>query len=321
MNAILKALMVCGVLVAGVASAADTYPAKPLRLVVPFGPGGVGDITSRAVMQKMSESLGQQVIIDNRPSAGGIVAAEMVTKAEPDGYTMMLLNNTNAVSAAMFKKLPYDTVNDFAMVTTIGAFSIGVLVAPESPAKSVKDLIALAKASGGKMNIGSINIGTTQYLAAELFKSMSGANITTVPFNNTAAVISALRGGSVQVAFEFLPPVLGQVRAGALRAIAVSSKARFSPLPSVPTLDESGLAGYDVVSWNGIGVPAKTPRAIIERLNREVHAAVNSPQVRQRFQELGVEPNLNTPDGMRKSVVAEIAKWNALIDQARIPRL
>jgi tripartite-type tricarboxylate transporter receptor subunit TctC len=321
MKSILKAVMACGVLAGGLASAAETYPAKPLRLVVPFGPGGVGDITSRAVMQRMSESLGQQVIIDNRPSAGGIVAAEMVAKAEPDGYTMMLLNNTNAVSAAMFKKLPYDTVNDFAMVTTIGAFSIGVLVAPESPAKSVKDLIALAKASGGKMNIGSINIGTTQYLAAELFKSMSGADTTTVPFNNTAAVISALRGGSVQVAFEFLPPVLGQVRAGALRAVAVSSKARFSPLPSVPTLDESGLAGYDVVSWNGIGVPAKTPRAIIDRLNQEVHAAVNSPQVRQRFQELGVEPNLNTPEGMRKSVVAEIAKWNALIDKARIPRL
>ncbi len=196
MKSILEAVMVCGVLAGGLASAAETYPAKPLRLVVPFGPGGVGDITSRAVMQKMSESLGQQVIIDNRPSAGGIVAAEMVAKAEPDGYTMMLLNNTNAVSAAIFKKLPYDTVNDFAMVTTIGAFSIGVLVAPESPVKSVKDLIALAKASGGKMNIGSINIGTTQYLAAELFKSMSGADTTTVPFNNTAAVISALRGGS-----------------------------------------------------------------------------------------------------------------------------
>ncbi len=321
MNSILKVVMACVVLAGTLASAAETFPAKPLRLVVPFGPGGVGDITSRAVMQKMSESLGQQVIIDNRPSAGGIVAAEMVAKSEPDGYTMMLLNNTNAVSAAMFKKLPYDTVNDFAMVTTIGAFSIGVLVAPESPVKSVKDLIALAKASGGKMNIGSINIGTTQYLAAELFKSMSGADTTTVPFNNTAAVISALRGGSVQVAFEFLPPVLGQIRAGALRAVAVSSKARFSPLPGVPTLDESGLAGYDVVSWNGIGVPAKTPRAIIDRLHQEVHAAVNSPQVRQRFQELGVEPNLNTPEGMRKSVVAEIAKWNALIDKARIPRL
>ncbi len=319
-NGLCRAL--CAATIAcGFHASAQNYPTKPLRLVVPFGPGGVGDITSRAVMQKVGEAMGQQIIIDNRPSAGGIVAAEMVARSEPDGYTMMLLNNTNAVSAAMFKKLPYDTVNDFAMVTTIGAFSIGVLVAPESPVKSVKELIALAKASGGKTNIGTINIGTTQYLAAELFKSMSGAETTTVPFNNTGAVIAALRGGSLQVAFEFLPPVLPQIRANALRAVAVTSKARFSPLPNVPTLDESGLAGYDVVSWNGIGVSAKTPSAIIERLNKEVHAAVNSAQVKQRFQELGVEANLNTPDGMRKSVVAEIAKWNALIDKARIPRL
>ena len=310
------ALLVCALPVS-----AQNFPVKPLRLVVPFGPGGVGDITARTVVQKASESLGRQVIIDNRPSAGGIIAAEMVARAEPDGYTMMLLTNTNAVSAAMFKKLPYDTIRDFAMVTTIGAFSIGVLVAAESPVKSVKDLIALAKAGSGKTNIGSINIGSTQYLSAELFKSLSGTDATTVPFNNTAAVISALRSGSVQVAFEFLPPVLGQIRAGTLRAVAVSSKTRFPPLPAVPTLDESGLAGYDVVSWNGIGVPARTPRAVIDRLNREIHAAVGSPQVRQRFRELGVEPNLSTPEGMVKSVTAEIAKWNALIDKTGIPRL
>jgi len=299
---------------------AQQYPTKPVRLVVPFGPGGVGDITSRAVAQKMGESMGQQVVIDNRPSAGGIVAAEMVAKSEPDGYTLMLLNNTNAVSAAMFKSLPYDTVKDFATVSTIGAFSMGVLVAPESPVKTTKELIALAKSSAGRMNIGTINIGTTQYLSSELLKSMASLDLTTVPFNNTASVISALRGGNVQVAIEFLPPVLGQVRANALRVVAVTSKTRFTPLPNVPTLDESGLPGYDVVSWNGIGVPAKTPRVIIDRLNKEVHAAVNSPQVKQRFQELGVEQNLNTPEGMRKNVIEEIAKWNALIDKARIPR-
>jgi tripartite-type tricarboxylate transporter receptor subunit TctC len=302
-------------------AAAQHYPTKPLRLLVPFGPGGVGDITSRAVAQKMGDAMGQQIIIDNRPSAGGILAAEMVAKAEPDGYTLMLLNNTNAVSAAMFKSLPYDTVKDFATVTTIGSFSIGVLVAPESPVKSTKELIAQAKANAGKLNIGTINIGTTQFLAAELLKSMAAVEITTVPFNNTGAVISALRGNSVQVAFEFLPPVLGQIKAGALRVIAVTSKNRFSPLPNVPTLDESGLPGYDVVSWNGIGVPVKTPRTVIDRLNKEVHAAVNSPQVKQRFQDLGVEQNLSTPDGMDKMLAAEIAKWNTLIDKAKIPRL
>ena len=300
---------------------AQSYPSKPIRLLVPFGPGGVGDITSRAVMQKMSEAMGQQIIIDNRPSAGGIVATELVAKSDPDGYTLYLMNNTNAVSAAMFKKLPYDTVNDFAMVSTIGAFSLGVLVSPESPMKNVKDLIAQAKASAGKFNIGTINIGTTQFLSSELLKSMAGIDVTTVPFNNTAGVLTALRGGNVQAAMEFLPPVIGQVKAGGLRVIAVTSKSRFSLLPDVPTLAESGVPGYEVASWNGIAVAAKTPKAIVERLNKEIHAAVNSPQIKTRFQELGVEQNVSTPDGMRKFLVDEIAKWNALIDKAKIQRL
>ena len=300
---------------------AQPYPSKPIRLLVPFGPGGVGDITSRAVMQKMSESIGQQIIIDNRPSAGGIVATETVAKSEPDGYTLYLMNNTNAVSAAMFKKLPYDTLKDFETVSTIGGFSIVVLVSPDSPAKTIKELISLAKTSSGKFNIGSINIGTTQHLSAELFKSIGGLDITSVPFNNTAGVITALRGGSVQVAMEFLPPVLGQIRANALRAVAVSSMTRSSMLPNVPTLHESGLADYEVNSWNGIAVAAKTPRAIVERLNKEIHAAVNSPLIAQRFQELGVSQNLSTPEGMRKLMVEEIAKWNALIDKTKIQRL
>jgi len=300
---------------------AQPYPSKPVRLLVPFGPGGVGDITSRAVMQKMSESIGQQIIIDNRPSAGGIVATETVAKSEPDGYTLYLMNNTNAVSAAMFKKLPYDTVKDFETVSTIGGFSIVVLVSPDSPAKTIKELISLAKASSGKFNIGSINIGTTQHLSAELFKSIGGLDITSVPFNNTAGVLTALRGGSVQVAMEFLPPVLGQIRANTLRAVAVSSMTRSPMLPNVPTLHESGLADYEVNSWNGIAVAAKTPKAIVARLNKEIHAAVNSPLIAQRFQELGVSQNLSTPEGMRKLMVEEIAKWNALIDKTKIQRL
>jgi len=300
---------------------AQTYPTKPIRLLVPFGPGGVGDITSRAVMQKMSEAMNQQIIIDNRPSAGGIVATETVARSEPDGYTLYLMNNTNAVSAAMFKKLPYDTVKDFAMVSTIGAFSLGVLVSPESPVKNVKDLIAQAKASAGKFNVGTINIGTTQFLSSELLKSMTTIDATTVPFNNTAGVLTALRGNNVQAAIEFLPPVIGQIKAGGLRAIAVTSKVRFALLPDVPTLAESGVPGYEVASWNGIAVAAKTPKAIVDRLNREILAAVNSPQIKQRFGELGVEQNTSTPDGMRKFLIDEIAKWNALIDKAKIPRL
>ena len=322
MSLIFKALTVCIVFALGCAPVhAQQYPTKPLRLVVPFGPGGVGDITARTVAQKMGEAMGQQIVIDNRPSASGIVAAEMVARAEPDGYTLMLRNNANAVSMAMFKALPYDTLKDYAMVSTIAAFSLGVLVAPDSPVKTTRELIAQARAAGGKFNAGSMQIGSAQYLAAELFKSLAALNYTTVPFNNTDAVIGALRGNEVQVAFEFLPPVLGQIRAGSLRAVAVSSKTRFTLLPSVPTLDESGLPGNDVISWNGIGAPAKTPRAMVDRLHREVHAAVNSPAVKQRFAELGIEQNLSTPEGMRTFVISGIAKWNALIDKAKISRL
>ena len=325
MSLALKTIIVSAALAALALSAAQVqaqpFPNKPMRLVVPFGPGGVGDITARTVAQKMSEAMGQQIIIDNRPSAGGVVAAEMVARAEPDGYTLMLLNNANAVSMAMFKSLPYDTLKDYTMVSTLAAFSLGVLVAPDSPVKTTRELIAQARTAGAKFNGGSIAIGTAQHLSAELFKSMAGLSHTNVPFNNTGALIAALRSNDVQAAFEFLPPVLGQIRAGTLRAVAVSSKTRFALLPNVPTLDESGLTGYDVISWNGIGAPAKTPRAIVERLNQEAHAAVNSPSVKQRFAELGIEQNLNSPEGMRTFVTGEIAKWNALIDKARIPRL
>ncbi|HTP97607.1 MAG TPA: tripartite tricarboxylate transporter substrate binding protein [Burkholderiales bacterium] len=301
-------------------AAAQKYPVRPLRLLVPFGPGGVGDLTARAVAQKMSENMGQQVIIDNRPSAGGIVATEMVAKAEPDGYTLLLLNNTNTVSAALFRKLPYDTVKDFAMVSTLGGFSIAVVVSPDSQLKSVKDVIAQARANPNKLNIGTINIGSTQNLAAELFKSMAGIDVVTVPFNSTGAVITALRGNNVQVAFDFLPALLGQIKAGGLRALAVTPPKRYSVLPEVPTVAESGVPGYEVTGWNGIAVPAKTPKALIERLNKEVHAAVNAPDVAKRLQEVGVEQRLSTPEGMREFVIADIAKWNGVIDKAKIQR-
>jgi tripartite-type tricarboxylate transporter receptor subunit TctC len=317
----LTALLSCSAIAqSSTPAGADTYPTRSIRLLVPFGPGGVGDITSRVVAQKMSEAMGQQVVIENRPSAGGIVAMELAAKANPDGYTLMGLSNANAISAAMFNALPYDTVNDFAMVSTLGAFSLVVLVAQDSSIRSLGDLISQAKAAPGKLNIGTVNVGTTQYLAAELFKSMAGLDLVTVPHGNTAAVMGALRSNGVQAAFEFLPPTLGQIRAGTVKALAVTPRKRFAQLPDVPTLDEGGVPGYEVSSWNGVAVPAKTPRRIIDRLNKEIHAAVNSPQVLQRFQDLGVEPNASTPEAAQKYLISEIAKWNALIDEAKIQR-
>jgi len=299
---------------------AERFPTRPLRLIVPFGPGGVGDLTARAVAQKMSEPLGQQVIIDNRPSAGGVVAAEIVAKAEPDGHTLLLLNNQQALSVSLFKSLSYDPLRDYAPISTIGTFSLAVLVAPNAPYKSVKDLIAQARANPGKLNGATTNVGATQNLAAELFKSMAGINVTIVPYNTTGAVLSSLRGGDVQFAFEILAPIIGQVKSGALRALAVTTASRFPLLPDVPTVSESGVSGYEVTSWNGIAAPARTPGAILERLHEVVIAALASSEVKQRFHDLAVEPWPSTPQAFRAHLQAEIVKWRKVIEQARIPK-
>jgi tripartite-type tricarboxylate transporter receptor subunit TctC len=296
------------------------YPTKPIRFLVPFGPGGVGDITARVAAQKLSTVLGQQVIIDNRPGAGGIVATELVAKAEPDGYTMLLLNNAHAISMSLFKSLPYDTLRDFAPVSSLATFSIVLLVNPDSPVKSVKDLIASARASPGKLNVGTIQIGATQHLSTELFKSMTRIDWVHVPYTNTGLLLTGLRGNGVQVAFEFIAPVVGMVRAGQFRALAVTTRTRFSGLPDIPTVQESGVPGFEVTSWNGIGVPARTPRPIIDRLNRALAEVLAAPDVKQRFQEMAVDTFPNTPEGYRKHIAAEIAKWGKVIETARIPR-
>lgn len=302
------------------ALAAEQYPARPLRIVVPFGPGGVGDLSARAVAPKMSDTLGQQVIIDNRPSAGGVVAAEMVAKAEPDGHTMLLLNNQQAVSVSLFKSLRYDPLRDFQPVSSIGSFSLVILVTPDAAYKTLKDLIAHAKANPGKLNVGTINIGATQHLAAELFKSMAGIDVVTVPYNNTGAVLSELRGKRVQFAVEFAAPVIGQVKSGSLRALAVSTMTRYPALPEVPTVHESGVPGYEVTSWNGIAVPAKTPRARVELLNKAITSALGTPEVKQRLQDLAVEARPSTPEAFQAHLKAEIAKWSKVIEGAKIPK-
>ena len=296
------------------------YPERPIRLIVPFGPGGVGDITARVVAQKMTASLGQQIVVDNRPGAGGIVASEIVAKAAPDGYTLLLLNNAHAVSMSLFRSLPYDTMRDFAPISSIATFSIVLLVNTNSPIKSVKELIASAKASPGKLNVGTIQIGATQHLSSELFRSMAGLDWVHVPYPNTGAVLTGLRGGAVQVVFEFIAPVVGQVKAGAVRALAVSTRTRFAGLPDIPTVHEAGVPGYEVMSWNGLGAPSATPKAVIGRLHRAVAEALAQPDVKQRFAELAVDTRPDTPEGFRKLVASEITKWGKVIDTAKIPK-
>ena len=305
---------------AAAAASAQSYPTRPVRIVVPFGPGGVADISARAVAQKMGESMGQQVIVENKPSAGGILASETVAKAEPDGYTLLFITNGNSVSESVFKSLPYNSVKDFAPVSTVGFFDFVFVVKNDSDVKSMRDLLARMKANPGKYNIGTINPGSGQHLSAELFKSMAGVDAQIITYKSTPQVLTAVIAGQVDVGLDIVAPVMAQVKGGALRMIAVSSKERSPILPDVPTVAESGVPGYESESWNGVAAPAATPPAIIERLNKEVRAAVAAPEVRKRLHDLGIDARAGTPAQLRERLVADIAKWHAVIEKANIPR-
>lgn len=314
--------MLAALALAGAASAATAqdYPTKPIRLIVPMGAGGVSDINARVLAQKMSESLHQQIVVENQPGAGGIAASEYVARAEPDGYTLLLVSNANAVSASLFRSLPFDTVKDFAPVSTFGFFDLVMLVSSGSKLKNLSDLLAAAKANPAKFNFGSISVGTTPHLSAELFRMMAKLEAPVVPFKTTGAMLAALQSGDIQVAFDGLPAAVSPVRAGTLRALAVTSDRRFPGLPDVPTVGESGVPGYETSSWSAISAPAKTPRRIIDRLNKEVNAAVAAPEVKQRFQDLGVVARGSTPEDFRKLLESEIAKWRNVIEAAKIEK-
>ena len=299
---------------------AQAYPARPIRLLLPYGPGGNSDIAARVLAQKLSESLRQQVIIDNRPGAGGIVATELARKAEPDGYTLLWLNSGHAVSVSLYKSLPYDPVRDFAPVSAVGFAALALVVNADSPLRSVTALAAFAKANPGKFNIGVTFVGSTNHVAAELFKSMAGLETQVVPFKTTPALIAGVGGNEAQAIFEFIAPVLPHIKSGALRALGVTSDRRYAGLPDVPTLAEAGLPDYEASAWNGVAVPVKTPRAVINRLNREINAAIALPEVKQRLQELGIDARGSTPEDLRKLLVADIAKWKTVIEKAKIER-
>jgi tripartite-type tricarboxylate transporter receptor subunit TctC len=298
---------------------AQTFPSKPIRIVVPFGAGGVADLTARTVAQKLGESLGQAVVIDNKPGAGGVVAGDAVAKAEPDGHTLLLMSNGTAVSAGLFKSLPFDTVRDFAPVSTLGFFDIAIVTPADSKFKTLGELLAFAKANPGKLNLGTINIGSTQNLAGELFKTSSGADMQIVPFNGTPAVITALRGGQVDAAVEILGPVLPQIKSNALRALAVTGEKRAAVLPDVPTAKESGLPTFVASSWNALAAPAKTPKDVIARLNKEIAAAVNSPDVKKKLADLNVEARPSSPEQAAELLASETKRWGDVIVRAKIP--
>jgi tripartite-type tricarboxylate transporter receptor subunit TctC len=311
--------ILCGLaLSAGVG--AQAFPSKPIRLIVPFGPGGVADITARTVAPKVSEGLGQQLVIENKPSAGGVVAGQEVARAAPDGYTLLLINNGTAVSKALFKSLPYEPERDFEMISTIGFFPLVIVTDPKSPIRGIPELISELKKAPGKLNAGTIGIGSTQNLAAELFKSVTGTNFQIVPYKATGEVVTAAKNGDAAVIFEILAPMTSHIKSGNLRALAVTGAKRFPSLPDVPTAIEGGVADYDVASWNGLAAPAKTPRAVIDRIHQEVAKAIAAPDIQKRLSELGVDARASTPEELRKFFAAESQRWSKVVETAKIPK-
>ena len=298
---------------------AQPLSSRAIKIVVPFGAGGVADLTARIVAQKMADNMGQPVVIENKPGAGGVVAGDTVAKADADGHTLLLMSNGTAVSAGLFKSLPYDTVKDFAPISTLGFFDIAIVVPQNSPYKTLPELLTFARANPGKLNIGTINVGSTQNLAAELFKSSANIQAQIVPFNGTPAVITALRGGQIDAAVEILSPMLPQINANAISALAVFGDKRSTVLKEVPTAAQSGLVNFSAASWNALAAPAKTPREILIRLNREVKAALDSPDVKKRLLDLNIDATSSTPEQLANLLNAEIRRWSEVIVRAKIP--
>lgn len=303
------------------AAALAGFPSRPVRVVVPFGAGGIADLTARTVGHALGARLGQPVVIENRPGAGGVAAGELVARADPDGHTLLLMSNATAVSAALFAKLPFDPLKSFAPVSLLGLFDLAIVVPAASPWHTLADLLAAARARPGRLNIATVNVGSTQNLAAELFRSVAGIEVQVVPFNGTPALLTALRAGGVDAAVEILGPVKPQVDAKALRALAVLGGRRPPGLPEVPAVAESGgpLAGFDVSSWNALAAPARTPAPLVEHLNQALHAVLAAPAVRQRLAELHVEARPSTPGQLAALLAGEVRRWSDVIARAGIP--
>jgi tripartite-type tricarboxylate transporter receptor subunit TctC len=297
---------------------AQDWPQKPIRIVVGFGAGGGTDIAARIIAQPLSEALGQPVVVENRVGAGGTTAAEAVAQSPKDGYTALMMSNAHAISAAMVSTLRYDPVDDFAMVSMVGTAGLVLVTAPDFAGKDLKGVIAQVKANPSKLNFGSPGVGTTQHFAAEYLKQLAGLDMLHVPYRTTPAAVTGLMGNEVQLVFELIQTVQGQVQAGALRAIAVTSPERFPTVPEIPTFAESGLPGFDVTSWYGLAFPAGTPPAILAKTNKAMRDLLASETVRAQILKVGALVRSSTPDELKSHIAVEITKWKGVRDKAGI---
>jgi tripartite-type tricarboxylate transporter receptor subunit TctC len=300
------------------ASAQSDYPNRPVQLIVPYGAGGIADVGMRILADQLTGWLKQQFVVENRPGAGGIVAAKAAASAAPDGYTVLMTGNNNAISASLFKSLPYNILTDFASTSTTSFFDLLIVTRAGSPLQSVEDIVKMARVNPGSLNIATINPGSTQNLAAELFRSVADIKVTIVPFRTSPDMATALMRGDVDVAFEFYAAIRGQI--ADIIAVASTGRKRTAYLPAVPTVQESGITDFEVVSWNGISVPAATPRAVVQVLTRAINEVLPSPGIQEKVSKLGMEMRGSTPEAMTERMKGDIAKWAAVIEKAGISK-
>jgi tripartite-type tricarboxylate transporter receptor subunit TctC len=310
----LPAAIAAALVLAAGTTAAQTYPAKTVRLIAPFAPGGATDVLARLAAQKLSERWGQSIIVDNRVGAGGHIGAELAARAAPDGYTLLVAGTPHAIGMTLYKKLAYDLVKDLVGANRIATYPSAIAVHPQLPAKNVKELIALAKARPGQLNFGSAGVGSPNGLALELFQTMAKVKMTHIPYKGgSGQMVSELISGQVQLASIGLPPVMPYVKSGRLRVIAVTGMARSDLLPQTPTVNESGLPGFDVTSWYGIFGPAALPKDIVAKLNADIAAILNAADLKQRLDALGAEPGSMSVDAFNKYVRDEVTKWAKVV--------
>ena len=318
------AFMACGVSLAlGMATVdlrAETYPSKPVRVIVPYGPGGIADVTMRMVAQNLSQHFGQQFFIENRPGAGGVVGLQGANEAAPDGYTLVMVGGGLTIAKALFKSLPYNIETDFTPISTTASYGLVIATKAGLPYKTVKDVIAAAKANPGKLNFGTINAGSAQNLSAELFRTLAGIDATIIPFKTTPDLASAVLRGDVDVAFEYYIGFQSPIVNDQMIVLATTGSERASNLPNAPTVIESGLPGYDVTSWNGLAAPAGTPADIVTLLNRAVENALKSPEIQKFSSAAGMDARGMAPDDLRNRIKSDVAKWTQVIEKVGIAK-
>jgi tripartite-type tricarboxylate transporter receptor subunit TctC len=317
---VLRMVTALAAALATAAASAQAYPSHPVKIVLPFGAGGVADASSRIIADKLGERLGQRFLIENMPGAGGISAVNAVLAAPADGYTLGLVTNGTAISAALFNKLPFDPTVDFEMISTLGTFDLVFAVDAASPYKTLPDFVAAAKASPGKLNVGTVSVGGTQNLGAELFKSAAGIDVQIVPFRNSPDIIVGLMRNDVQMMLDFPAAVKGQVDDGRLRLLATSGPKRTPAAPNLVTAAEAGVNGYVVTSWNGLFAPHGTPSPVVARVNATLRALLTEPDVKQRLLELGIEARPSSPDELMALFKADVRKWGDVIAIAGIAK-